>query len=262
MKTKTEVYTDLLEKAFGENKYSNKEAKKYLEVVAKKDSLLMDRLEKVVDDIFDTKCKRVYTCQPKTLNDYREYIGVLPKTGPAMTPSARGNFITRLVNDIIFESTMDYYKRIVKETGRPIDLDTSIIKFAMSIDTYNKFCRATPKGHDTLRDLVDLNLKEFKKRRTVGQHTINELNRILDATGYVPYVSEVDLESNKYAEENETDLSICETKIKKLYIKYNELQAQKKRLAEAEKVLDKEIAKAIAEYNSRLDLEGKQSVKR
>lgn len=239
MKNKDELYTELLKKV-------KKIAK--TTILSDKNDLLETKTKEVVENIYDPNWSGIHCCSLETLNTFREFIGVLPRTKKEISPNGMGQFKSLLSNEIVFDSILENFKEKVQLEGKPMNLDIKFDEMGLSTRTINSFyrnykmCRLDPNIPITmtLKDFINLDLYAFEQRaRGAGNFVLNQIVRILEATGYGYKINEIQFELPKDIENNLITNDINE--LRSLRNKYSELCARRDQLEQMEKKLDKEF---------------------
>lgn len=211
---KKDLYNELLKLAI--------ESGSQLDVIHDDLQIVENRIRAIVDKIFDLNITSLSDIiyigkhrKGKYLNDkllrFRISIGILIDVKQKIHPRGMESFKELLVENILFDSTMEYYKEKVKNTGKPIPLSTDIKKLAMPKETSREINKIILDNHPcysvqyklhenipfngTLYDLVNLNMNFFYNNERnfdynnryyiyCDKNALENIITVLDATGY------------------------------------------------------------------------------
>ena len=211
---KKDLYNELLKLAI--------ESGSQLDVIHDDLQIVENRIRAMVDKLFDLNITSLSDIiyigkhrKGKYLNDkllkFRISIGILIDVKQKIHPRGMESFKELLVENILFDSTMEYYKEKVKNTGKPIPLSTDIKKLAMPKETSREINKIILDNHPcysvqyklhenipfngTLYDLVNLNMNFFYNSERnfdyndryyiyCDKNALENIITVLDATGY------------------------------------------------------------------------------
>lgn len=248
---KKDLYNELLKLAI--------ESGSQLDVIHDDLQIVENRIRAMVDKIFDLNITSLSDIiyigkhrKGKYLNDkllkFRISIGILIDVKQKIHPRGMESFKELLVENILFDSTMEYYKEKVKNTGKPIPLSTDIKKLAMPKETSREINKIILDNHPcysvqyklhenipfngTLYDLVNLNMTVFYNNEYnsgdthcnhIYKNVLKDIITVLDATGYG--MEETYMKSYiKLSEKNKKELLKEFDKYRRELLPFNEVQ--------------------------------------
>lgn len=251
---KKDLYNELLKLAI--------ESGSQLDVIHDDLQIVENRIRAMVDKIFDLNITSLSDIiyigkhrKGKYLNDkllkFRISIGILIDVKQKIHPRGMESFKELLVENILFDSIMEYYKEKVKNTGKPIPLSTDMEKFAIPKKTSREIDKILdyPKNSEvcqknqyklhenipfngTLCDLVNLNMTVFYNNEYnsgdthcnhIYKNVLKDIITVLDATGYG--MEETYMKSYiKLSEKNKKELLKEFDKYRRELLPFNEVQ--------------------------------------
>ena len=248
---KKDLYNELLKLAI--------ESGSQLDVIHDDLQIVENRIRAMVDKIFDLNITSLSDIiyigkhrKGKYLNDkllkFRISIGILIDVKQKIHPRGMESFKELLVENILFDSTMEYYKEKVKNTGKPIPLSTDIKKLAMPKETSREINKIILDNHPcysvqyklhenipfngTLCNLVNLNMTVFYNNEYnfgdthcnhIYKNVLKDIITVLDATGYG--MEETYMKSYiKLSEKNKKELLKEFDKYRRELLPFNEVQ--------------------------------------